>query len=106
MARTNHCVRFDRWNRHDIRAALGDAAYDSDALRQFLTDRSTTPVIKPKTTRKQRLPFDQDAYKGRNIIERALSHLKDWRRVATSYDKLGRNYRATVILASIMRWWA
>jgi putative transposase len=88
------------------KSLLGDAAYDSDALRQFLTDRGTTPVIKPKTTRKQRLPFDKDAYKERNIIERAFSHLKDWRRIATRYDKLARNFRATVILASIMRWWA
>jgi transposase len=106
-------------NRHDIRPAaalmeplppakllLGDAAYDSDAFRQFLADRGTTPVIKQNPTRKRLHPFDKDAYKGRNIIERAFSHLKDWRRVATRYDKLARNFRATVILASIMRWWA
>jgi transposase len=106
-------------NRHDIRPAaalmeplppakslLGDAAYDSDAFRQFLADRGTTPVIKQNPSRKRLHPFDENAYKGRNIIERAFSHLKDWRRVATRYDKLARNFRATVILASIMRWWA
>ena len=42
---------------------------------------------------------------GRNVIERAFSHLKDWRRVATRYDKLARNYRATVTLAILFRWW-
>ena len=88
------------------KSLLGDAAYDSDAFRQFLADRGTTPVIKQNPSRKQLHPFDEDAYKGRNIIERAFSHLKDWRRVATRYDKLARNFRATVILASIMRWWA
>ncbi len=106
-------------NRHDIRPAaalmkplppakslLGDAAYDSDAFRQFLADRGTTPVIKQNPSRKRLHPFDENTYEGRNIIERAFSHLKDWRRVATRYDKLARNFRATVILASIMRWWA
>lgn len=106
-------------NRHDIRPAaalieplppaktlLGDAAYDSDAFRGFLTARGTTPVIKQNRTRKNFHPFDKSAYKGRNIIERAFSHLKDWRRVATRYDKLARNFCATVVLASMIRWWA
>ena len=105
-------------HRHDIKPAaglieplppakslLGDAAYDSDAFREFLTGRGTTPVIKQNPTRKRLHPFDKDAYKGRNIIERAFSHLKDWRRVATRYDKLARNFCSTVILASIIRWW-
>ena len=105
-------------NRHDIKPApglietlppakslLADAAYDSEAFRTFLTDRGTTPVIKQNPTRKREHPLDKDAYRGRNIIERAFSHLKDWRRVATRYDKLARNFRSTVILAAIMRWW-
>jgi putative transposase len=50
------------------------------------------------------LPFDKTAYKGRSVIERAFSHLKDWRRVATRYDKLARNFRATVILAIVFKW--
>ena len=73
--------------------------------REFLTDRGTTPVIKQNPTRKRVYPFDKDAYKGRNVIERAFSHLKDWRRVATRYDKLARNFRSTVILATILLWW-
>jgi transposase len=106
-------------HRHDIRPAtglieplpaaaalLGDAAYDCDEFRRFLSARGTTPVIKQNPTRKRLHPFDKDAYKGRNIIERAFSHLKDWRRVATRYDKLARNYSSTVILAAIIRWWA
>jgi hypothetical protein len=45
------------------------------------------------------------SHKGRNVIERAFSHLKDWRRVATRYDKLARSFRATVTLALLFRWW-
>jgi transposase len=87
------------------RTLLADAAYDSDAFRAFLIERGTTPVIKQNPTRKHTHPFDKAAYKGRNIIERAFSHLKDWRRVATRYDKLARNYAATVMIAAILLWW-
>jgi len=105
-------------NRGDVRAAralleplpkaahvLADAAYDSDALRRFLTGRDTTPVIQLNKTRKHLPPFDTEVYKQRNLIERAFAHLKDWRRVATRYDKLSRNFHATVALAALMIWW-
>jgi transposase len=84
---------------------LGDAAYDSDAFRALLIERGTTPVIKQNPTRKRLHPFDKDAYKGRNVIERAFSRLKDWRRAATRYDKLARNFRSTIALVSMIIWW-
>ena len=87
------------------RTLLADAAYDSDEFRAFLTQRGTTPVIKQNPTRKRLHPFDKDAYKGRNVIERAFSRLKDWRRAATRYDKLARNFQATVTLVSLAIWW-
>ena len=87
------------------RTLLADAAYDSNAFRTFLESRETTPVIKQNPTRKNVHPFDKGAYKGRNIIERAFSRLKDWRRVATRYDKLARNFTSTVILAILTIWW-
>lgn len=105
-------------NRHDLPPATGlieplpkaksllaDAAYDSDAFRTFLSDRGTTPEIKQNPTRKKLHPFDKEAYRGRNVIERAFCRLKDWRRLATRYDKLARNFAATVVLAAIFRWW-
>lgn len=85
---------------------LGDTAYDGDRLRSFLAKRGSTAVIKPNPTRINVPDFDAGIYKFRNLIERAFSHLKDWRRVATRYDKLARNFRATVALAAIMIWWA
>ena len=53
------------------RTLLADAAYDSNAFRTFLESRETTPVIKQNPTRKNVHPFDKEAYKGRNIIERS-----------------------------------
>jgi transposase len=84
---------------------LADTACDSDKFRELLIARGSTPVIKPNPTRKKIPPFDKVTFKGRNVIERAFSHLKDWRRVATRYDKLARNFRATVTLALLFRWW-
>jgi putative transposase len=84
---------------------LADTAFDSDGFRAFLSDRGTQPVIPPNPTRKNVPSFDPRLYKARNVIERAFCRMKDWRRIATRYDKLARNFRATVVLAAILIWW-
>jgi transposase len=84
---------------------LGDTAYDGDGLCQFLSGRGATAVIKPNPTRKHIPPFDKELYKKRNLVERAFCRLKDWRRIATRYDKLARNFASTVALAAIIIWW-
>lgn len=88
------------------RRCAADTAYDSNALRQFLRERGTLPVIPNNPTRKRFHAFDRTAYKRRNLIERAFCRLKDWRRVATRYDKLARNFHAAAVLAAIIIWWA
>jgi transposase len=50
-------------------------------------------------------PFDAGAYRQRNLIERMFCRLKDWRRVATRYDKLAANFAAAVALAAVIIWW-
>lgn len=84
---------------------LADAAYDSDALRQRLLDRGATPVIPNNPTRKRKHPFDRKAYRLRNVVERTFCRLKDWRRIATRYDKTARNFLASVTIASIVTYW-
>ena len=82
-----------------------DAAYDSSALRQALLARGTTPVIPNNPTRKRHHPFQRGLYKRRNVIERSFCRLKDFRRVATRYDRLACTYEATVCLAALVLWW-
>jgi transposase len=82
-----------------------DAAYDSDRLRLFLIGRGTEPVIPSNLRRKHLHPFDPEAYKLRNLIERMFCRLKDWRRIATRYDKLAANFAASVCLAALVIWW-
>ena len=86
-------------------SCLADTAYDSDRLRTFMVERGTVPVIPNDPTRKRHHPFDRAAYKGRNVIERAIGRLKDWRRIHTRYDKLARNYASAVALAAILQSW-
>jgi putative transposase len=52
-----------------------------------------------------RPPFDETAYRQRNLIERMFCRLKDWRRIATRYDRLAANFAATVMLAAVIIWW-
>jgi putative transposase len=88
------------------RLCAADTAYDSNALRTFLIARGTAPVIPNNPTRRHIQPFDAEADKRRNIIERTFCRLKDWRRVATRYDKLATNFAATCYIAAIITWWA
>ncbi len=87
------------------RLCLADTAYDSDAFRSLLLERGTTPVIPNNPTRIRHHPFDRQAYRLRNVIERTFSRLKDWRRIATRYDKLARNFMAAVAIAAIVIYW-
>ena len=84
---------------------LADAGYDSDRLRMILIERGTLPVIPNNPTRKRFHPFDQVAYQQRNLIERVFCRLKDWRRIATRYDRLAANFASAVAIAAIIVWW-
>ena len=58
-----------------------------------------------QVNRKQPFSFDRKAYKLRHRIENAFGRLKDFRRIATRYDKLARNFLAAVCLAAAIVWW-
>jgi transposase len=84
---------------------LGDKAYDSAELRAHLDQRGTKPVIPNRCNRKQPFSFSKRLYKLRWRIESAFNRLKDFRRIATRYDRLARNYLASVCLAAALVWW-
>ena len=71
---------------------IADKGYDADHLRSFLDDRGTTPVIPNKSNRKRHFPFDETLYQLRNVIERTFCRLKDFRAIATRYDKTARTF--------------
>jgi transposase len=96
-------------------AVRGDKAYSSRAIRGHLRSRGIVAIIPEPADqqghRKRRGPrggrppaFDATAYKGRNVIERRFCHLKQWRGVATRYDKLAITYRAAIVLNAVVTW--
>src|ERR1700746_3579654 len=84
---------------------LGDKAYDSTEWRAALDERGTKPVFPNRSNRKQPFSFNKRLYKLRWRIENAFNRLKDFRRIATRYDKLARNSLASVCLAAALVWW-
>jgi transposase len=83
-----------------IERLIADKAYDTNRLRSFLKERDIEAVIPSSARRKPLIPHDREAYRQRNLIERMFARLKDFRRIATRYDKLARNYLAGVLLAA------
>lgn len=83
---------------------LADRAYDADNLMDVVLDQGGEPCIPPRRHRKHQHGYDRDLYKERNAIERMFNKLKQFRRVATRYDKLARNYLGFVKLAAAMLW--
>ncbi len=80
-------------------------AYDGNELRRWLKDRGTKSVIPNRSNRKQPFSFNKRLYRERRRIENAFSRLKDFRRIATRYDRLARNFLASVCLVAALVWW-
>jgi transposase len=84
---------------------IADKGYDGDDFRANVVNRGAKPVIPNKSNRIALHRFNKRAYKGRNVIERCFCRLKDFRRIATRYDKLARNFLSAVQLAAIVAYW-
>ena len=87
-----------------IDALLADKGYDADAVRQALSEMEVEAIIPSKSNRKQPIAFDREAYKRRNLIEGMFNKLKNWRRVATRYDKTASSFLAFIMIASAKLW--
>jgi transposase len=87
-----------------VRALIADKGYDSDDIRETLRQARIEPVIPSRSNRRQPVSFDRQAYKERNQIERLFNRLKNWRRVATRYDKSAASFLAFITIASITQW--
>jgi transposase len=88
-----------------IKRLIADKAYDTNALRNLLVQMDIEAVIPSIARRKPLISYNREAYRQRNLIERMFARLKDFRRVATRYDKLARNFLAGALLAAIVIWW-
>lgn len=85
-------------------SVIADTGYDADRLVEVVSASGATAVIPPRRNRKVARDFDRDVYKERNQIERFFNKLRQFRRVATHYDKLLANYIGFVKFAAIAIW--
>ena len=86
------------------RRLAGDKGYSSPTARSRLRRRHIRPVIPSKSNQRRQPRFDREAYRQRNRIERLINRLKQFRRIATRYEKRGVNYLAMVMLGMILLW--
>ncbi|WP_231897195.1 IS5 family transposase [Vreelandella subglaciescola] len=87
-------------------AVLGDKGYDSTALRDLIQAVGAEPVIPPKKNRLAHIEVDWHCYKDRNLVERFFQKIKQFRRLATRYERLARNYQSLLCLVSAVIWLA
>ncbi len=83
---------------------MGDTAYDSDRLRAEIAGKGAVAVIPNNPSRAKKYPLDKDLYAQRHLIECCFSKLKQFRRVATRFEKTARNYQAVVTIAATILW--
>ncbi len=81
-------------------ALLADKAFDADWLRTELDNRGASAVIPPKANRKQQLAYDKEMYKWRHLVENYFAKIKEFRGIATRYDKTDTSYGANLNLVA------
>ena len=95
--------------RRRFATVAGDKGYDSEGARQGIAERGSTPLIPHRKKKDGTYPeraagFDTKQYKRRNVVERLIGRLKEYRHLATRYDKLAESFRAFVLLGFIRIW--
>ena len=83
---------------------VGDKGYTSKEFRQYLRRRGIRYTIPRRSNEKHKGKFDKSLYKERNKVERLFSRLKEFRRIATRYEKRAANYAAMLTIAAIFLW--
>jgi len=90
----------------DAQYVLADKGYDSDQFIEEIEASGAFAVIPPRRNRKEPRSYDQVLYKERNLVERLFQKLKQFRRIATRYERLKRNYEAMLYLVASIIWLA
>jgi transposase len=86
----------------DFEALIADKAFDSNALRALLNERGAVAVIPAKADRKTAIPHDVEMYKWRHLVENFFQRIKEFRRIATRYDKTDTSFAAAIYLAAAL----
>lgn len=87
------------------RDLIADRGYDSNPFRSALAERGITACIPSKKNRKKAIPYDKALYRQRYRVEVMFGRLKDWRRIATRYDRCPVIFFGAIVLAAIIIFW-
>ena len=88
----------------NAQAVIADKGYDSDALVQQIEANSAEAIIPPRSNRRSPRDYDHYRYQARNLVERFFNQLKQFRRIATRYEKLAAHFAAMVTCRCIVLW--
>ena len=86
------------------KVVIADTAYDADAFRQVIADKDALAVIPSNPSRTKKYPLDRYLYAQRHLVECCFSKLKQFRRVATRFEKTAKNYLAIITIAATVLW--
>lgn len=111
-------LRLTPGNISDVRAAelltgelrgakylIADKGCDANAFQRTLRDHEESTVIPGRSNRKRKINYDKTRYREWHLVENAFCRLKDFRRIATRYDRLGRNFLSACALATLVAFW-
>jgi transposase len=87
------------------RELIADRGYDSNRFRAALAARGITPCIPSTRSRKVALPYDRVLYRQRHRIENTFGRLKDWRRIASRYDRCAHTFFSAICIAAVVTFW-
>lgn len=84
---------------------LADRGYDANWFRDALRNKGIEPCIPPKKNRKVKVEYNKTLYKQRHKVENMFGKMKDWRRIATRYDRCAHTFFSAILIAAIVIWW-
>ena len=99
-----HALTDDRGRPRVLVLTAGNTG-DVTVAPTLIAAQGAKAVIPCNPTRKKPIPYDAVAYRQRNLSERMFGRIKDFRRIATRYDKLARNFHSAALIAAIVIWW-
>ena len=88
----------------DTGGVIADKGYESNRILAFIHDQGAEAVIPPKSNRRDPWEYDRQLYRTRNLIERAFNKLKQWRRLATRYDRKSIYFLSALHLVAAIVW--
>ena len=88
----------------DAEFTIADKAYDAEKIIAMILEQSSIPVIPPRNNRRSQRDYDKHIYKERHLVECFFCKIKEFRRISTRFEKLGKTFLAMATIAACLIW--